>query len=180
MKTTLILGLAVGVALAGVLRADSPATQAGTTTMVVAKNDSPKALVAGEKMLANAQYADAAAYFEGIGVQVRAHGRKTREALRLTDLATAMLMTGRYSEAEATSTKALDLNMGLQQAWYVMGMAQEDQHEHDSAVSTFTMGIVAVQSAGKDASTLEANRTLLQAEAQKPQGSTQVSAATGY
>lgn len=181
MKITSIVGLAALVAMAGALRAEPSAAAQSPAAVSAAKYDAPDALVAGNKMLANGQFADAAAYFEGIGAQSVDHGRKTREPYRLAGLATALLHLGHAVDAEAMAAKALDLNMSLEGAWYTMGMAQEAQAKHQEAIATFTMGIVAVQAEGKSAETLEANRTFLQAEvAQQSQNETQVSAATNY
>jgi|GEM_PF-2993872 colicin import membrane protein len=189
MKKHLLLTLAATVALAGGLRADdakpaidakpaaaAPATDAKADTKTataptpVAKNDAMGSLKAGNQLLDQAKYAEAAAYFEGIGEQVKDNGAAKREPYRLNNLALAQLNLEKYDDAIANAGKAIALKKDLAAAYNNLSAAYSASGKRDLAVDTLNKGIEAVKAAGGDTAKLEANLTGIQAaiEASKP------------
>ena len=180
MNKQLLLTLAATVALSGALRADdaAPAAASGTAAAPaaaaaatpVAKNDAPGSLKAGNQLLDSAKYADAAAYFEGIGEQSAANGAVKREPYRQNDLALAYLNLGKYDQSIAAANKAVELDKGLTVGWSNLAAAYGASGQRDKAVDALTRGVDAVKGAGKDSSGLEAKLKSLQdlIEAGKP------------
>jgi tetratricopeptide (TPR) repeat protein len=189
MKKHLLFTLAASVALAGVLRADdaapaadakpaaaAPAAEAKAApaaeskTAAVAKNDAMGSLKAGNQLLDQGKYAEAAAYFEGIGEQVKDNGATKREPYRLNNLALAQLNLQKYDDAIANASKAISLKPDLAAAYNNLSAAYSASGKRDMAVDTLNKGIAAVKAKGGDTAKLEANLTGIQAaiEASKP------------
>lgn len=177
-KKNLLLALVAGVSLTGILRADdsaassaspsaataAPAADSSTAT-AVAKNDAPGSLKAGKDLLDNGKYAEAVAYFEGIGEQVADNGATKREPYRQLDLATAYLGLGKYQEAEDAASKALAGKKDLEAAWNDLGSAQVNDGKRDDAIATYTKGIAELKADSADFDRLDANLKALQAAA---------------
>ena len=190
MKKHLLLTLAASAALAGVLRADESAPSAATgtaaapaasapaaaapaasapaaadakasTPAAVAKNDAPGSVKPGNQLLDAGKYAEAAAYFEGIGEQAAANGATKREPYRQLGLSSAYIQLGKFKEAEGAAQKALDLNKDLAAAWNNLASAQGNLEGRDKAIDTYTKGIAALQADKVDTSKLEANLAYL-------------------
>ncbi len=123
----------------------------------VAKNDAPKSLKKGNALLDESKWAEAAAYFEGIGEQVASNGMKKREPLRLNNWALALINLGEFAKAEELAQKALDLKGDLAPAWNNLATAQANGGKRSDAVATLEKGIEAITAAGGDASKLESN-----------------------
>ena len=173
MNKHLLLTLAAGVALSGALRADdaAPAAASGTAAAPaaaaaaatpVAKNDAPGSLAPGKQLLDEAKYADAAAYFEGIGEQTTSNGATKREPYRQNDLALAYLNLGKYDQAIAAASKAVELNKGMAVGWSNLAAAYGASGQRDKAVDALTKGVDAVKGVGGDSSGLEAKLKSLQ------------------
>lgn len=184
MKKHLFLSLIAGVALSGVLRADDAASSASASTATasaaadtstaataaatpVAANDAPGSLKAGKDLLNAGKYAEAAAYFEGIGEQVADHGKAKREPYRLLDLTTAYLDLGQFDKAVDTANQALALKKDFEPAWNDLASAQANLGQRDKAIDTYTKGIAELTADKEDASPLQTNLTALQAEVDK-------------
>jgi tetratricopeptide (TPR) repeat protein len=176
MQKHLILSLAASFALAGLLRADdaapasttpaaasdvSPAADASADTTVAA-NDAPGSLTAGKALLSAGKYAEAAAYFEGIGVQSADNGTTKREPYRLLNLSTAYLNLGKFKEAEDAANQAIALKKDLPGAWNNLGSAQANQGERPMAIDTYKKGIAELTADKADTSKLDANLKYLQ------------------
>lgn len=174
MNKHLMLTLAATLALAGGLRADETKTAAadakGSTPAAVAKNDAPGSLKAGNALLDQAKYADAEAYFTGIGEQVEANGKEKREPYRLNNLSLAQLNLGKYDDAIANASKAIALKPDLAAAYNNLSAAYAATSKRDLALETLNKGIEAVKAKGGDTSKLEANVKGIQdaIEASKP------------
>jgi tetratricopeptide (TPR) repeat protein len=194
VKMHLFLSLAACVALSGVARADDASASAATPSAAatdasptadaasnspVAKNDAPGSLAAGKQLLNDGKFAEAAAYFEGIGEQVAANGATKREPYRLLDLSTAYLGLGKYSDAEDAASKATDADKDLAAAWNNLAAAQVNQGERDKAIDTYTKAIAQLQADKVDTTKLEANLAVLQAEADKKNGKKKAADAGG-
>jgi len=136
----------------------------------VAKNDAPGSLKAGNALLDQGKYAEAAAYFEGIGEQDAANGKAKREPYRLLGLATAYLQLGKYAEAETAATQAVALKKDLAPAWNDLASAQVFQGQRDKAIATYTKAIADLKAAQVDTAKLEANLNAIQIEADKKKG----------
>jgi tetratricopeptide (TPR) repeat protein len=182
-KTTLTLGLALAMAAPLALRADdaaasmSPAAEAKPAMMAkpaaadasasttdakaaptpVAKNDAPGSIMPGNQLNDDGKFADAAAYFEGIGEQTTANGHKKREPWRLIGLAKAQIGLGKFDDAAATAQKAIDIDGKNGTAWNLLGSAQAQAGKREDAAATYAKGIEALKAAGVDTSKLEAN-----------------------
>ena len=170
MNKNLLLTLAASVALTGVLRADDAPAAATKTAAApaaaaapVAKNDAPGSLKAGNQLLDQAKYAEAAAYFEGIGEQVASNGAAKREPYRQSSLSLAYLNLGKFDQAIAAGSKAVELNKGLTVGWSNLAAAYGASGQRDKAVEALTNGAAAVKAAGGDSSSLEAKLASLQA-----------------
>lgn len=180
MKKQLLFTLVASVALAGVLRADdapaaapaaaSPTAAAKPEATPVAKLDKPGSLKLGNQLLDEGKYAAAAAYFEGIGEQVKDNGAKKREPYRLNNLALAELNLQKYDDAIANAGKAIALKPDLEAGYNNLAAAYAAAGKRDQAVDTLTKGIAAVKAAGGDTSKLEGNLKGIQdaIEASKP------------
>jgi tetratricopeptide (TPR) repeat protein len=184
MKKTLLLTLAAGLAVSGVVRADTaaapaaaapaataaPAAAADTNTAAampaVAKNDNPGSLKQGNELLDAGKYAEAANYFTGIGEQ----SSVKREPYRLLGLSTALLESGKYDDAIATAQKAIDAKKDLSGAWNNLAAAQARSGKRDDAIATYDKAEAALKAAGADTKLIEANEAALKAaiEAGKP------------
>jgi tetratricopeptide (TPR) repeat protein len=194
MRKHLFLSLAAGFAMAGVLRADdaapaaaSPAaaadTQAAASTdakadTVVAKNDAPGSLKAGKDLLEAGKYAEAEAYFIGIGVQSADNGTTKREPYRLLNLSSAYLGDGKFKEAEDAAQQAIDLKKSLAAAWNNLGSAQANQGDRAKAIETYTKGIAELKADKEDTSKLETNLKYLQSLEDAKNGKTSDAAGT--
>jgi tetratricopeptide (TPR) repeat protein len=189
MKKHLLFTLAATVALSGVLRADdakpaddasaakpaaeaaAPAAETKTAAPApVAKLDAPGSLKVGNQLLDQAKYAEAAAYFEGIGEQVKDNGAAKREPYRLNNLALAQLNLQKYDDAIANANKAVTLKPDLEAGYNNLAAAYSASGKRDQAVDALTKGIAAVKAKGGDTAKLEANLSGIQAaiEASKP------------
>jgi tetratricopeptide (TPR) repeat protein len=172
MNKHLLLTVVAGVALSGLLRADdaAPAAASGTAapaaaapaTTPVAKNDAPGSLAPGKQLLDEAKYADAAAYFEGIGEQTTSNGATKREPYRQNDLSLAYLNLGKYDQAIAAASKAVELNKGMAVGWSNLAAAYGASGQRDKAVDALTKGVEAVKGVGGDSGGLEAKLKSLQ------------------
>jgi tetratricopeptide (TPR) repeat protein len=184
MKKHLLFTLAATVALAGGLRAEEAAAakpaaaapaakaeaKAETTTAAVAKNDAMGSLKAGNQLLDQAKYAEAAAYFAGIGEQVADNGKTKREPFRLNNLALAQLNLQKYDDAIANASKAIELKPDLAAAYNNLSAAYSASGKRDQAVDALKKGIEAVKAKGGDSAKLESNLAAIEAslEASKP------------
>lgn len=167
MKKTLLLTLAAGLVVSAGLRADDakPAAAAAPAKAVaaapakaeaaapVAKNDAPGSLKKGNELLDQGKFADAAAYFAGIGEQSSAK----REPYRLLGLSTALLETEKFADAAAAAQKALDMKKDLSGAWNNLAAAEARSGKRAEAVATYDKAIEALKGAGADTSKVEAN-----------------------
>jgi tetratricopeptide (TPR) repeat protein len=182
MKKHLLLGLAACVAMSGVLKADDSSAAAASPTAaaapasdassnsVVAKNDAPGSLAKGKELLGEGKFAEAAAYFEGIGEQVAANGATKREPYRLLNLSTAYLGAGKFKEAEDAASKATEMIKDNPSAWNNLAAAQVNQGMRDKAIDTYTKAIAQLKADKADTSKLEDNLKVLQDEADKANG----------
>lgn len=159
MKKTLLLTLAAGLVVSAGLRAEEakPAAAAPASTEAaaapVAKNDAPGSLKKGNELLDQGKFADAAAYFAGIGEQ----SSSKREPYRLLGLSTALLETEKYEDAAAAAQKALDMKKDLSGAWNNLAAAQARSGKRAEAVATYEKALEALKAAGADTSKVEAN-----------------------
>lgn len=159
MKKHLILSLVAGIAFTGTLAAEEAATAAAAAApAAVAKNDAPGSLKAGNLLLDEGKFAEAAAHFEGIGEQ----SSVKREPYRLLGLSTALVELGKYDEAAAAAQKAVEIKDDLSGAWNNLAAAQARAGKRDEAVATYEKAIAALKEKGADTSKLEANLTELQ------------------
>lgn len=184
MKKSLVFALSVSASLgiAGALSADdsamassptaagAPAAAASTSataapSAAVAPNDAPGSLKAGNELLSQGKYADAVAYFNGIGEQVADHGKAKREPYRQLDLATAYLGLGQYQQAEQAASQAVALKKDLEPAWNDLASAQVNEGMRDKAMDTYKKGIAELTTAKLDHARLDANLKALQAAA---------------
>jgi tetratricopeptide (TPR) repeat protein len=186
-KTTLTLGLGLALAIAApmALRADdaaastSPAAEAKPAMMAkpaaaaadasasttdakaaptpVAKNDAPGSIMPGNQLNDDGKFAEAAAYFDGIGEQTASNGHKKREPWRLIGLAKAQIGLGKFDDAAATAQKAIDIDPKNGTAWNVLGSSQAQAGKREDAAATYAKGIDTLKAAGVDTAKLEAN-----------------------
>lgn len=166
MKKHLLLTLAASIAFTGVVvaeeaaQAPAAAAPAAAEAKPVAKNDAPGSLKAGNLLLDEGKFAEAAAYFEGIGEQTS----NKREPYRLLGLSTALVELGKYEEAAAAANKAVELKSDLSGAWNNLAAAQARDGKRDEAVATYGKAIAALKEKGADTAKLEANLAELQAK----------------
>ncbi len=167
--------------LSGALRADAPAATSSTAATGstaaagaaapdasgVAKNDAPGSLKKGKALLDAGKYADAVAYFTGIGEQVADHGKAKREPYRQLDLATAYLGENDYANAEKAAQAALALNPDLEGAWNDLASAQVNSGDRAAAIATYQKGVAQLTKDGADHSRLDQNLQSLQAAAER-------------
>jgi tetratricopeptide (TPR) repeat protein len=156
----LALGLTLGSAVGGALRADGAALNLG-------KQDSPTALRDGERLMASGDYAIAVTVLQSVGVQ----SESAREAQRLSDLAKSFLYTGYFEQAENTATQALALDKSREEAWSTLGAAQVFEMRRSIALETFSKGVAELKAAHKNATHLAATHDYLQALVQEQDGS---------
>jgi tetratricopeptide (TPR) repeat protein len=180
VKTSLTLAVAFALALPMALRADdaAPAAASGTAAAPAAdasastptakatpvvKNDAPGSITPGNQLNDDGKYADAIAYFQGIGEQTTSNGHKKREPWRLIGLATAEIGAGKFDDAAADAQKAIDIDPLLGTAWNDLGSALAQSGKRGDAIAAYNKGIAGLKAAGKDTSKLEANLAPLQA-----------------
>lgn len=156
MKKTLMLTLAAGLIASSALRAEEAKTAAPAEAQAaapVAKNDAPGSLKKGNELLDQGKFAEAAAYFEGIGEQ----SSNKREPYRLLGLSTALVESEKYEEAIAAAQKAVELKKDLSGAWNNLAAAQARSGKRAEAVATYEKALEALKGAGADTSKVEAN-----------------------
>lgn len=196
MNKHLILAAAASLALAGVVRADDAKPAADAKPMAakaeakadakamdakadakpaaaatpVAKMDKAGSLAAGKLLLDDGKYAEAAAYFEGIGEQVAENGAKKREPWRLNNWALALFDDKQYDKAIEIATKLTTSNPEIASGWNTLAGAQAANGKREDAIATYDKGIAKLKELGADAGKLESNKqALLDAkEAGKP------------
>lgn len=156
------LGLSLGLqaeekAAAAAESKPEAAAEAAPKAEPVAKNDAPGSLKKGNALMDEGKWADAAAYFEGIGEQAASNGMKKREPFRLNNWSLALINLGEFAKAEEMAQKALDLKGDLAPAWNNLATAQANQGKRSDAVATLEKAIEAVTAAGGDTSKLESN-----------------------
>lgn len=164
MKKHLILAAIAGLTFAGTVRADeAAATEAKPEAAAtpVAKNDAPGSLAAGKLLLDEGKYAEAAAYFEGIGEQVAANGAKKREPWRLNNWGLALLEAGQFDKAAEVATTLTEKNPEIGSGWNTLAAAQARGGKREEAIATYDKGIAKLTELGADASKLEANKAAL-------------------
>lgn len=167
MKKHLILAAIASLAVAGVVRADEAKADAASDTKPaaaatpVAKNDSPGSLAPGKLLLDDGKFAEAAAYFEGIGEQVTANGATKREPWRLNNWALALLEGGQYAKAEEIATKLTVSNPEMEGAWNKLAAAQARDGKREDAVATYDKAIAKIKELNGDTSKLESNKAAL-------------------
>lgn len=165
MKKHLIIAAIASLALAGTVRAEeaAAATEAKPEAAAtpVAKNDAPGSLAPGKLLLDEGKYAEAAAYFEGIGEQVAANGMKKREPWRLNNWALALLEAGQYDKAAEIAQKLIDSNPEMEGAWNKLAAAQARNGKREEAIQTYDKAIAKLTELGSDVSKLEANKAAL-------------------
>ncbi len=148
--------------------ADAAAPEAEAKAAPVAKNDNPGSLAGGKELLGAEKYAEAVAYFQGIGVQTA----KKREGWRLANLSSALVGAGSYAEAITAAQQAIDIKLSDVQsiAWNNLAAAQARSGKRNDAIATYGKGIEALKAAKLDSAKLEANLAELQnaAEMSKP------------
>ena len=123
----------------------------------VAKNDAPGSLKAGNALMGEEKWEDAAAYFDGIGEQMAGNGHKKREPWRLIGWSSALIRLEKYAAAAEKAQAALDINNTLAPAWNNLASAQGNQGMRTEAMESLKKGIEAVKGASGDTSKLEAN-----------------------
>jgi tetratricopeptide (TPR) repeat protein len=168
MKKHLLLTLVASIAFTGALVAEeaakaaaaAPAAEAKAEVKAVAKNDAPGSLKAGNLLLDEGKFEEAAAYFAGIGEQ----SSTKREPYRLLGLSTSLVELGKYPEAIEAANKAVELKSDLSGAWNNLAAAQARDGKRDEAIATYGKAIAALKEKGADTSKLEANLTELQAK----------------
>ena len=129
----------------------------------VAKNDAPGSLKKGNELLDQGKFADAAAYFAGIGEQ----SSTKREPYRLLGLSTALLETEKYEDAAAAAQKALDMKKDLSGAWNNLAASQARQGKRAEAIATYEKALEALKGAGADTSKVENNLTELKTKTEE-------------
>jgi colicin import membrane protein len=171
MKKHLFLAAAASLAFAGVVRAEEaakpaeakadakPAAEAKAAP--VAKMDKPGSLAAGKVLLDEGKFAEAAAYFEGIGEQVADNGAKKREPWRLNNWALALLNDKQYDKAIEVATKLTESNPEISSGWNTLAGAQGADGKREDAIATYDKGIAKLKELGADASKLESNKQAL-------------------
>lgn len=157
MYKHLILAAVAGLALAGVARAEE--AQAKPTP--VAKNDAPGSLAPGKVLLDEGKFAEAAAYFEGIGEQVAANGAKKREPWRLNNWALALLESEQYAKAIEVAEKLLANNPEMGSAWNTLAAAQARSGLREEAIATYDKAIAKLKELGAATDRLESNKAAL-------------------
>jgi NADH dehydrogenase [ubiquinone] 1 alpha subcomplex assembly factor 7 len=164
MNKHLILAAAAVLALAGTVRAEeaAAAAEAKAEATPVAKMDKAGSLTAGKALLDEGKYAEAAAYFEGIGEQVADNGAKKREPWRLNNWALALVEAGQYDKAAEVAQKLVDLRPEMSSAWNSLASAQARGGKRAEAVATYEAGIAKLKELGADTSKLEANLAAVQ------------------
>lgn len=190
MNKHLILAAAASLALAGTVRAEEakaaakaeakPAAAAATEAKAeakpaaaakpVEKMDKAGSLAAGKLLLDDGKYAEAAAYFEGIGEQVADNGAKKREPWRLNNWALALFNDKQYDKAIEVASKLTASNPEISSGWNTLAGAQAASGKREDAIATYDKGIAKLKELGADAGKLESNKqALLDAiEAGKP------------
>jgi tetratricopeptide (TPR) repeat protein len=165
MKKHLILAAVASLAVAGMLRAEEAAAEAKAEATAaatpVAKNDAPGSLGPGKVLLDEGKFAEAAAYFEGIGEQVVANGTKKREPWRLNNWALALLEAGQYEKAAEIAQKLIDSNPEMEGAWNKLAAAQARNGMREEAIQTYDKAIAKLTELGGDISKLESNKAAL-------------------
>ena len=184
MNKHLLLTLAASIAFAGVLVAEEAAKPAAAPAAKaeakaapvdesktaeakpVAKNDAAGSMKAGLLLLDAGKFAEAADFFQGIGVQ--SHSK--REASRQLNLSSALIELGKYDEGAAAAQKAIDLDGANPKYWNNLAAAKARDGKRDEAIAIYTKAIAAVKAKNGDTSKLEANLTELTnaVEAGKP------------
>jgi tetratricopeptide (TPR) repeat protein len=159
MKKHLILAAVASLAMAGMLRAEEAAAEAKPTP--VAKNDAPGSLGPGKVLLDEGKFAEAAAYFEGIGEQVAANGLKKREPWRLNNWALALLEAEQFEKAAEVAQKLIDSNPEMGSAWNTLAAAQARGGKREEAIQTYDNAIAKLTELGGDVSRLESNKAAL-------------------
>lgn len=125
----------------------------------VAAQDAPGVLKAGNQMLDESRWAEAAAYFQALGAQ----SSSKREAFRLNNLALAQLKLEQYEEARANAARAVELKKDEAAFWSNLAGAQQSLGKNEEALATYDSGIAALKAASLDAAHLEGRRADLQA-----------------
>lgn len=162
MKKHLILAAIAGLTFAGTVRAEeTAAAKPEAAATPVAKNDAPGSLAPGKLLLDEGKYAEAAAYFEGIGEQVAANGAKKREPWRLNNWALALLEAGEFDKAAEVAAKLTENNPEIASGWNSLAGAQARGGKREEAIATYDKGIAKLTELGADASKLESNKAAL-------------------
>jgi tetratricopeptide (TPR) repeat protein len=148
-------------------KADAKPAAAATP---VAKMDKAGSLAAGKLLLDDGKYAEAAAYFEGIGEQVADNGAKKREPWRLNNWALALFNGKQYDKAIEVATKLTTSNPEIASGWNTLAGAQAASGKREDAIATYDKGIAKLKELGADAGKLETNKQALMdaKEAGKP------------
>jgi tetratricopeptide (TPR) repeat protein len=148
-------------------KADAKPAAAATP---VAKMDKAGSLAAGKLLLDDGKFAEAAAYFEGIGEQVAENGAKKREPWRLNNWALALFNDKQYDKAIEVATKLTTSNPEISSGWNTLAGAQAASGKREDAIATYDKGIAKLKELGADAGKLEANKQALMdaKEAGKP------------
>lgn len=181
MKKITALTLGIAFAATASLRAAEPVAPAAAAASVkaedvsktatpVVKNDAPGSIAPGNKLNEDVKFAEALAYFEGIGEQIEANGHSKREPWRLIGMANSEMGLGKFDKAAELSQKAIDIDGKNGIAWNHLGSAQAQAGKRAEAIATYNKGIETLKAAGVDKAKLEANLEGLKAavEASKP------------
>lgn len=123
----------------------------------VAKNDNPGSITPGNQLNDEGKYAEAVAYFEGIGEQVASNGHKKREPWRLIGLSAAQIGLKQYDKAAASAQAALDIDGKNGVAWNNLGSALAQAGKREEAIAAYEKGIAALKAAQMDTTKLENN-----------------------
>jgi colicin import membrane protein len=147
-------------AMAADAKADAKADKAEAKP--VAKMDKPGSLAAGKLLLDEGKFAEAAAYFEGIGEQVADNGAKKREPWRLNNWALALYNDKQYDKAIEVATKLTTSNPEIASGWNTLAGAQVSNGKREDALATYDKGIAKLKELKADSSKLEANKAALE------------------
>ena len=150
--------------------AEAAAGEAKAEATPVAKNDAPGSLKPGNQLMEEGKWAEAAAYFAGIGEQMKDNGAKKREPWRLNNLALSLMNAGKYDEAIAAANQALALKGDLASAHNTIAGSLAHTGKRDEAIASLEKAIGDLKAKKADTSKLEANLAELKnaAEVSKP------------
>ena len=166
MVHKLLLAAALVFGAQTLVMADDEATAseetAAASAPAVEKMDKPGSLKAGKDLMDEGKWAEAAAYFEGIGVQEAANGTQKREPWRLNNLARCYVALEKYDEAAKAAQMGLEIRPDIYALWSNLGAAQSRAGKHDDAIATYKKAIETLEGAGKDTGRIPANLKFLE------------------